>query len=69
MCLSLSLLQRAEKLQLLNLRPLQPVEIQLIIEEIEERFTEEEITELLELINQYLPNSNNSDITSEIMEP
>ena len=69
MCVFLSLLQRAEKLQLLNLRPLQPVEIQLIIEEIEERFTEEEITELLELINQYLPDPNNSDITSEIMEP
>jgi DNA-directed RNA polymerase subunit F len=37
-------------MQIANLRPKQALEIQLIIEESEERFSEEEIDELVELI-------------------
>jgi len=47
---------KAEKLQLLNLRPTSIVEIQLIIEELDERLkTEEELNKLVEIIQEKLP--------------
>ena len=55
MCCFCVLFSRAEKLQLVNLRPTQPVELQLIIEEIEERFNEEEIGDIVDLVTEHLP--------------
>lgn len=48
-------LTKAEKLQILNLRPRSTVEIYLIIEECEERFTEEDLEEMLNNIITTLP--------------
>ncbi|CAK9298586.1 unnamed protein product [Gordionus sp. m RMFG-2023] len=49
-------LTKAEKLMIINLRPKTPVEIQLIIEESEERLAEDQIDELLQIIQNILPN-------------
>lgn len=42
-------------MQILNLRPKQALEVQLIVEECEERFSEEELDELVEIICKVLP--------------
>ena len=46
-----SQLKDAERLQLLNLRPKQPVEVYLVVEEAEERLTEDDAERLIQLTN------------------
>ncbi|KAF7727240.1 hypothetical protein EC973_007853 [Apophysomyces ossiformis] len=48
-------LTRAEKLQILNLRPKSAVEIYLLIEECEERFSEGDLEDMLNIILESLP--------------
>lgn len=47
-------LTKCEKLTLLNLCPKTPLEIQLIVEDSEDRLTEEEVISLLQVITDYL---------------
>ncbi|XP_062522761.1 DNA-directed RNA polymerase III subunit RPC9-like [Corticium candelabrum] len=48
-------LTRAEKLQLLNLRPTTAVEIHSIIEECEERLSEDQVDEVMKIVGDVLP--------------
>ncbi|GFR26051.1 transposon Ty3-I Gag-Pol polyprotein [Trichonephila clavata] len=48
-------INEAEKLQLLNMRPTSLVEIQLLIEESEERFNEDQMNEILGVVAETLP--------------
>ncbi|KAF9154586.1 hypothetical protein DFQ27_007550 [Actinomortierella ambigua] len=56
-------LMKVEVLQILNLRPRTPVELVLIIEEFEERFSVEDCEKMLELITTALPRDDD-----EVME-
>ncbi|KAJ1984569.1 hypothetical protein H4R33_004323 [Dimargaris cristalligena] len=48
-------LTKAEKLQILNLRPKSAVELLILIEECEERFTVEQLEDILGIVEQTLP--------------
>jgi len=48
-------LTKAERLQLVNQRPASAVELQVLIEDNEERFSLEQMDELLQLVLDYLP--------------
>jgi len=64
-------LKKIEILQILNLRPTTPVELQLIIEDSETRLTETESNELIDLIRTQLPpigGWNQTNVVNETME-
>lgn len=49
-------LSKAEVVQLINHRPVSAVEIQLLLDRSEERLTETQVDQLLEIVDQNLPN-------------
>lgn len=61
-------LKKTEILQILNLRPTTPVELQLIIEDSETRLTEAQSNELVDLIRTLLPPLGGSNPSNETME-
>lgn len=53
-------LTKAERLQILNLRATTDVEIQLIVEESEERFSDDDIKKLCDIVSKVLPEKKTS---------
>lgn len=59
-------LTRAEKLQLINQRPGSAVELQVLIEDNEERFTLEQMDDLLDFVLENLPEINSESTENQI---
>ena len=57
-----------EALQILNLMPKEPVELNLVIEDMDSRLNEEEQTRLLELIGTYSTNSSTTEPNAAVQE-
>ncbi|KAI6216317.1 hypothetical protein M3Y99_01826600 [Aphelenchoides fujianensis] len=55
----------AELLQVVNLRPRNLVDIEMILEECDERYTEEQTAEMLDLIKRHLPEA---PVKTEVVE-
>ncbi|KAF9192188.1 hypothetical protein BGZ51_006162 [Haplosporangium sp. Z 767] len=58
-------LMKVELLQILNLRPKSPVELLLVIEEFEERFTMESCDDMLRIIAECLPRDDDEELGEE----
>ncbi|XP_049867607.1 DNA-directed RNA polymerase III subunit RPC9-like [Pectinophora gossypiella] len=54
-------LTKTEKLMMVNTPPRTELEIQLVVQESEERLTEEEVKNIIEIVNEHLPVSNNDN--------
>jgi len=61
-------LTKSEKLEIINQRPNNIVELQLVIEESEERFSEEAMNQLLELIVAHVPGAEEAEEDAEAVE-
>ncbi|KAI8048560.1 RNA polymerase Rpb4-domain-containing protein [Syncephalis plumigaleata] len=58
-------LTKAEKLQIVNIRPRQIVEIHMLIEECDERFDVDTLEEMLALVRQHLPRDDDEEEEEE----
>ncbi|XP_074594959.1 RNA polymerase III subunit I [Brevipalpus obovatus] len=62
-------LTKGEKLQIVNSRPSNLVELQLLIEENEERFSEEALNTILSIVQEHLPNPDQESANQESQDP
>lgn len=59
------LLTKKEIIQLVNIRPQTPVEIQLLIEDSEERLSEEQVDSIITIIGSYIPGPEEEEVENE----
>jgi len=61
-------LTKLEQLSILNTRPSMPVDIQALIEESEERLTEDQVDEIIQIVDQCLPPVDTPDANPDHIE-